>query len=327
MSITCDCGHTFPTKALGLLVRCPSCGRECRQPMFDLGDRDFAVGSVTSGKAIASVALGALFFFACLSGVPAILLGQFALDDIKRGGGRIRGRRLAIAGIALGVVGCLYTLGFFRTAYDSAREDARRMQCTNNLKQLGLAMHYYHDSYDCIPAAAITDGAGKPLLSWRVAILPFIEQQDLFSKFHLDEPWDSPHNRSLIRDMPNVYRCPSDLTLTPGMTGYKVVVGPSTAFTPDFNPLRFLDFTDGLNGTLLIGESNDGVPWTKPEDLPFDMTKALSGLSSHHGNHGKGFNVLFVDGSVRFIKSTIDPAKLSAILTRNGNDVIRIDDY
>jgi len=105
------------------------------------------------------------------------------------------------------------------------------------------------------------------------------------------------------------------------MTGYQVVVGPSTGFTPDFKLLKFQDFTDGLAQTLLVGESRRPVPWTKPEDLPFDMTIPLSGLGSHHGYHDNGFNALFGDGSVRFLKSTITPVVLDSILSRNGNQM------
>jgi prepilin-type processing-associated H-X9-DG protein len=98
------------------------------------------------------------------------------------------------------------------------------------------------------------------------------------------------------------------------------VIGPDTAFTPNFKPLhsRFQDFPDGLDHTLLVGESRRCVPWTKPEDLPLDTRVPLTGLGSHHGNHNDGFNVLFGDGSVRFVKSSITPETLEAILSRNG---------
>ena len=164
----------------------------------------------------ASLVLGVLFFFACLTGVPAILLGRRALSDIQRSGGRLRGKGMAIAGIVLGVIGCLFTVSLFLPAVRSAREAARRSQCVNNLKQIGLGFHNYHSSNDCLPAAAITDKDGRPLLSWRVAMLPYIESSPLYSKFHLDEPWDSPHNLSLLEPTPLVYACPSDMTRKPG---------------------------------------------------------------------------------------------------------------
>jgi prepilin-type processing-associated H-X9-DG protein len=313
---------------VGRLSQCPDCGRESIVPKPSTPDEFFFIRgdsepSETSGKAIASLMLGVLFFFACLSGIPAILLGQRALDDIKRSGGRLRGRKMATGGIVLGVIGCLFTLVILlMPATRSAREAARRSQCVNNLKQIGLAIRNYHEANGCLPPAAITDKDGRPLLSWRVAILPYYDSSALYAKFHLDEPWDSPHNLALLGEMPNVFACPSDGTLKPGMTGYQVVVGANTAFSPDFKPLRFEDITDGLSTTLLVGESLHTVPWTKPEDLPFDMTVPLSGLGSHHGYHKNGFNALFADGSVRFPKSSITPSILGSILSRNGNEVL-----
>jgi prepilin-type processing-associated H-X9-DG protein len=333
ISVTCECGRHFetPEAYAGRRAMCPVCRRELiipkPAPPEVLIIREEPEPTVTSGKAIASLILGVLFFFACLSGVPAILLGRQALSDIKLSGGRLRGRGMAIAGIVLGLIGCLITLGLFMPAIRSARGAARRAQCTNNLKQIGLALHNYHWVYGCLPPAAITDKNGRPLLSWRVILIPYLEASPLYSKFHLDEPWDSPHNLSLLDRMPSVYACPGDSTLKPGMTGYQAVIGPDTAFTPDFNPLRFEDFTDGLSNTLIIGESRRAVPWTKPEDLPFDTALPRIGLGSHHGYHNNGFNASFADGSVRFLNSSITPSVLRALLTRNGNEVVSQESY
>ena len=331
--VACECGQQFETPELhaGHSVQCPVCARESVVPkplpseevMF-IGDE--AGSRTTSGKAIASLMLGIVFFFACLSGIPAILLGRLALGDIERSNDRLGGRRMAITGIVLGVIGCLFTL-MLMPAFRSAGEAARRSQCVNNLKQIGLAMHNYHEANGSLPAAAIIDKGGRPLLSWRVAILPYYDASPLYAKFHLDEPWDSPHNLALVGEMPNIYTCPSDGTLKSGMTGYQVVVGPNTAFTPDLKPVRFRDIADGLAGTLLVGESRRPVPWTKPEDLPLDMTVPLYGLGSHHGYHNNGFNALFADGSVRFLKRSITPGVLGSILTRDGNEVVSQDSY
>jgi prepilin-type processing-associated H-X9-DG protein len=334
ISVNCECGQQFetPEAKAGLSARCPGCGRELIVPKPAPSPEVLFISDVseptgTSGKAIASLTLGVLFFFACLSGVPAILLGRQALSDIGLSGGRLRGRGMAIGGIIFGVIGCLATIAFFMPAVRSAREAARRAQCTNNLKQIGLAMHNYHEANARLPTAAITDKNGRPLLSWRVAILPYLESRDLYAQFHLDEPWDSPHNLSLLEAMPQVYACPSDNTLKPGMTGYQAVIGSNTGFTADFTPLQFQDFTDGLTWTLLIGESPRHVPWTKPEDLPFDMNLPLTGLGSHHGYHNNGFNALFADGSVRFLKSSINPSVLGGLVTRNGNEVVSSESY
>jgi hypothetical protein len=334
ISVWCECGRRFesPEAHAGSLSCCPACGREVYvpkpAPLSDATFDSWESGSArTSGDAIASLVLGVLFFFGCLSGLPAIFLGIRALRETGPTKGRRRGRGMAVAGIVLGVIGCLLTVAFLLPAIRSAGEAARRAQCTGNLKQIAVALQFYHDANDCLPPAAITNKDGRPLLSWRVAVLPYMGSSGLYARFHLDEPWNSPHNFALLGEMPNLYACPSDRALKPGMTGYQAVVGPETAFTPDFKPLTFRDFSDGTATTLVVGESRRSVPWTKPEDLPFDMSVPLSGLGSDHGYHNNGFNAAFADVSVRFLKSSIDPRVLRALLTRNGNDKVFSDDY
>jgi len=187
--VACECGQEFETPELnvGHSVLCPACRRESTVPkptppsevMF-LSDE--AGAKMTSGKAIASLTLGFLFLFACVSGIPAIVLGRLALGDFRRSGGRLGGTRMAIAGIVLGVIGCLFTL-MLMPAIRSSREAARRAQCANNLKQIGLAIHIYHEVNGCLPPAAITDKDGRPLLSWRVALLPYLYPEQLYSRF------------------------------------------------------------------------------------------------------------------------------------------------
>ena len=322
--VACECGRCFETTE-ATVAECPACGRGVPVP----ADVPWLPGgrAATSGKAIASLSLGVLFVFACLSGIPAILFGRVAHGDIHRSGGRLRGKGLAVAGIALGVLDCLLTVSLLLPAVRSSREAARRSQCTNNLKQIGLALQYYQQTHGQLPPAAITDRNGKPLLSWRVAILPHFDSSTLYYDLRLDEPWDSPHNLALLGSMPSIYACPSDPTLKPGTTGYQAVVGVGTAFPPDFTPLRSSDFPDGAQNTLLVGESRRAVPWTKPENLPFDGTVPLYGLGSHHGYHNNGFNAAFADGAVRFLKSTIKPDVLRALVTRNGNEAITNDEF
>ena len=208
-----------------------------------------------------------------------------------------------------------------------AREAARRSQCMNNLKQLGLALHNYHDANDSFPPAFNQSKDGKPLLSWRVHILPYLDQKALYEEFHLDEPWDSVHNKALIPRMPTTYSCPSgDKALAAeGKTSYLAPRGPATIF-PGSQRVKLQEITDGTSNTIFVVEANDAaaVFWSKPEDWEVVPTLKPDAL---FGRHPGGMNVGFADGSVRFLKETITPKLLQALVTRNGGEVISADDY
>ncbi len=197
-------------------------------------------------------------------------------------------------------------------AVQAARTAARRAQSMNNLKQLALAVHNYHASSGKLPAQAICDDEGKPLLSWRVKLLPYLEQQGLYEQFHLDEPWDSPHNRKLIEAMPPLYRSPMSQA-EPGKTNYLVPAGEGTMFEGSKGK-KFVDVTDGLSNTIMILEVDDdeAVTWTKPDDWELDPEKPLAGLG---GLFPEGFNAAFADGQVRLIVKSIDPEVFRAMLT------------
>ncbi len=198
-----------------------------------------------------------------------------------------------------------------------AREAARRAQCTNNLKQLALAMHIYYDKNNRLPPTAIRDPDGKPLLSWRVAILPYLDQQQLYQQFHLDEPWDSEHNKTLIAKMPKTLACtetPEEL-LAQGMTTYLVPTGPDGLFSGPNGP-TFREIRDGTSNTIMIVDvgNEHAVTWTKPDDLEVDPAQPHKGLSA---KHGAGFTAAFADGSVHFLDETIAAATLKLLLHPN----------
>ena len=190
-------------------------------------------------------------------------------------------------------------------AVQSSREAARRAQCTNNLKQIALAMHNYQSANNAFPKPAITDKQGKPLLSWRVAILPYLEQGPLYSKFKLDEPWDSPHNKALLKEMPPSYLCPSRARVEPFTTTYQVFTGKGALFE-NGQDVTIADVTDGTSNTLMVVEAKKEVPWTKPDDLSFDPAAAPS-LFGAGSSHPGGFNAAMADGSVRFFGNSINP--------------------
>ena len=199
------------------------------------------------------------------------------------------------------------------------------IRCINNLRQIALALHNYHDTYGKFPAVANFDKAGKPLLSWRVHLLPFMEHQDLYREFHLDEPWDSEHNKKLIPRLPGSFRCPSSKIKEPGRTTYLAPVGKATMLTGDSKQLRISDVTDGLSNTIFIVDAADdrAVVWTKPEDLNYDPDKPLAGLVGHHPGI---FASVFGDGSVHLLRDTTDPITLRALFTRNQGETFTLPD-
>jgi len=190
------------------------------------------------------------------------------------------------------------------------RANAVRSQCTTNLKQIGLAMHNYHARHKSFPSAYTVDKAGKPLLSWRVLILPYLDQEALYKEFHLDEPWDSEHNRALIDRMPPTYHCPggSSKRADQSKTTYLTPRGKATSF-PGSEGIKIQKITDGTSNTIFVVDAgNDrAATWTKPDDWDVDPRLDPKDIFGHHPG-GTPFS--FADGSVRFIKETVDPRTL-----------------
>jgi Protein of unknown function (DUF1559) len=203
------------------------------------------------------------------------------------------------------------------------RRAANRAQTSNNLKQIALAMHNYHDAYGHLPPPAIYSKDGKPLLSWRVALLPFLEGDNLYKQFNLDEAWDSPHNHKLLAQMPKLFADPNVETTEPA-TVYQAFVGPG-AFFEGAKELKFVaDFPDGMSNTLMIVEAAKPVPWTKPEDLLYDPAKPLPQVGGHTPG---GFSATFCDGSVHVLRQNIKESVLRALITRNGGEVIDPNEF
>jgi len=160
----------------------------------------------------------------------------------------------------------------------------------NSLKQIGLALHAYHEVHRKWPPAVVTDKQGKPLYSWRVLLLPFLEENELYKRFMLDEPWDSPANRKLLDKTPGYYLLfPGDDP--PGTTRYQAIVGPGTAWErPDLTFQQ--SFPDGLGDTIMVAEPANAVPWSKPADLEFDPKGALPVVGGPPFACGKPFLLL-----------------------------------
>ncbi len=210
-------------------------------------------------------------------------------------------------------------------AVQKVREAANRAQAMNNLKQLGLAMANYADSKQGqLPAHAIYSKDGKPLLSWRVAILPYIEQNQLYNEFHLDEPWDSEHNKKLLVRMPKIYASPQDgKTLKEHTTYYQAFVGNGAFFTGNKFGLRFpASITDGTSNTIMFVEASKAVPWTKPEDIPYDPAKPLPKLGLPDCSYALA---VLCDGSVRPIAPGISERTLHSAISVSGGEILGPD--
>jgi hypothetical protein len=188
---------------------------------------------------------------------------------------------------------------------------------------MAVAMYSYDSNLGSLPPPVVYDGQGKPLLSWRVLLLPFVEHDDLFKQFRLDEPWDSPHNLELLPKMPKLY-APFDgrPTSQPYTTFYQVFVGKGTAFEGPKGLRLSGDFPDGTSRTFLIVEAGEAVPWTKPEDLLYDADKPLPRLG---GLFKDSFRVVFADCSVHSVKKDAKEIAIRAAITRNGGEQVELD--
>ena len=208
-------------------------------------------------------------------------------------------------------------VGLLLPAVQQARAAARRAQTKNNLKQLITALHNYHDTNRHFPTRANYDNNGKPLLSWRVHILPYINQQALYSRFKLNEPWDSPHNRQLIRLMPPTYANPN--LPSGGVTNYLAVVGTDSVVSTTGVNVR--QITDGTSRTVVLVEvdANRAVPWTKPVDHEIKATDPKAGLG---GLRPGGFHVSMADGRVVFVPISVDSKYIQALATKSGGEVV-----
>jgi uncharacterized protein (TIGR03067 family) len=206
-------------------------------------------------------------------------------------------------------------------AAEKLREGADRTVSQNNLKQIALAMHAYHDTFKKLPSAATQSKDGKPLLSWRVAILPFIEEQPLYREFKLDEPWDSDHNKKLLARMPKIYAPVRGQPKEPHSTHYQVFTGPGTLFEGNMR-ITLAGVTDGTSNTVMVVEAAEAVPWTKPADLPYDPKQPLPKLG---GMFKDVFNAAFADGSVRALPRQFNADIFRALITRNGREPVDPD--
>ncbi len=252
--------------------------------------------------------------------VLAVLVGGLKTASVKADGTAVTAIMEIDAGPAVGKA-----LGELLQAVQSRKKAALRL---NNLKQIGIALHYYHDATGKFPAN-VYGPKGERLLSWRVHLLPYLEEDALYKQFNLNEAWDGPTNKALVEKMPKVLTAP-DREHAKGETFYQGFVGPDPKKGPppkgifgrpwlqegDKNGLGFTDITDGTSNTLAVIEAREGVIWSKPDDLPFGG--AVPALGE------KGWDrtpALRFDGSTLLFPTDLKPNDFWPYVTINGGEV------
>jgi len=290
---TCPhCGHqtSVDERYAGQTGPCASCGKAITVPPVSGAPSTYRPPKKSSGPIILIILAAALAAFVVCGGILAALL--------------------------LPAVG-------------AGREAARRSMCTNNLKQIGVAMHNYHDTYKCFPAAVLTDEDGQPMRSWRVAILPFVEQTPLYEQYDFSEPWDGPNNSALQGTPVPAYRCPSDGDPAARETSYVMIVGKGTIGGEPNETVKMADVRDGTSNTILAIEvGTSGIHWMEPRDVTLEEAVTFltnPAASQFEQVHPGGANVLFADGSVHFWGEATDPETVRALLTRDDGQAVSLD--
>lgn len=200
----------------------------------------------------------------------------------------------------------------------------------NNMRVIVRAIHDFEAAHQALPAG-YADKTGKPGLSWRVAILPYIEQDPLFKRFKLDEPWDGPNNIKLIELMPKLFAPPNESTY--GYTFARGFSGPNTWLAPQqagrpaqagqlLLGARIANITDGLSNTALVADAADAVIWTKPEEMAFAPNSVPKTGGVFEGQTIVGLG----DGTVKLIRKNADPGLMPKLIQINDGQVVQFDD-
>lgn len=203
--------------------------------------------------------------------------------------------------------------------------EASREACRDNLHTIALALHNYHDEYGSFPPAYVVDTDGRPMHSWRVLILPYLDQQELYERYDFTQPWDGPDNSKLAEEfpIPTAYRCASDThddAMSPQNTSYLAIVGPHSCW-PGSEPVSLDQITDDTAETLQVVESsNSGIHWMEPRDL--DVSQMALTINPEAGQgiqspHEAGAHVLFADGHAWFLSDELDREAVRRLIERD----------
>jgi prepilin-type processing-associated H-X9-DG protein len=235
-----------------------------------------------------------------------------------------------VAGIS--AAGIIHQVGWLLTSGEPwIQKDSWAMSralSTNNLKQIWLGLDGYHQTHKSFPPAGTFDAVGRPLHGWQAMLLSFIERNDVYDRIDFAVPWDDPRNAPAFRTGVSVYQIPAirDRVDAAGYAlshyaGNAHVLGGDVARTP-------AEVKDGTANTLMAGEvAGDFKPWGYPanwRDPALGINRSPEGFG---GPHPGGANFLFVDGSVRFLKDSIDPRVLRSLSTPAGGEPLSIDSY
>ncbi len=279
---------------------CPHCGKQ------------FSVAEQYAGQSGPCAACGKTITIPLATGMPAPA-------PPKTGG-------IGVGMIALVLGGCLVSsicviailVALLLPAVQAAREAARRSAASNNLKQLALAMHNYHDEYGSFPPAVVTDEDGQPLYSGRVLLLPYLEQEALYNLFDKTKAWDSPENLALSQTDIPTFIDPSSSDRDPGQTDFLFVVGAGTALDPPDAYSSMAKLLDGTSNTLyLVDVANSGVLWSQPSDVDISQPMSLPA-----GNHPGGNLTIFFDGHTSFLSKNTPPQTIRDMATAGGGESI-----
>ncbi len=208
-----------------------------------------------------------------------------------------------------------------KPAARAMHNSVNRQTSSANLKKIALGIYGYFDIHKVYPTVANFDDHGKPLLSWRVHILPFLGEEKLYKEFHLNEPWDSDHNKKLIPRMPKVFVVPGLSGSDTGLTTYLAPVAHDAVWTGTSATVKIADITDGTSNTILVVDAADNLatPWTKPADYTYDPKNPAAGLAYRYGNFAL---VVFADGSAWGLAKANTAKTILALFTRNGGEVL-----
>jgi hypothetical protein len=291
--------------------------------------RQFGLRSLFVLTAAIAAVFGAVHWFGPIITAIGVVMALAALIGYRVPGSEFDKACAAI----MAAVACGGILALVAPAIRPMRSPSSLSQCNNNLKMIGLGLQTYADVYGRFPPVYIADENGRPMHSWRVLILPFLEQNTLYREYNFDEPWDGPHNRQLAKQMPPFYKCPHDRASGPTKTSYLAVTGAETVW-PDSDSIALSQITDGTSNTLaVVEEIGSGVDWMEPRDLPLKMfgnTNPPAGarLPGAHPTTSEpaGSMVLFCDGHTNFLQNSVPAATLKALATRAGGETI-VGDY